>query len=369
MTRYPTDAEIFARVSPIELARSWGVRFTERTNGAWHECRALDRDDERPSAGVHAETGAYHDLGPGDGCRFWDIAVRLGVFSAWEDARDDVARSVGLLTDDDPRWNPTRPAPPAPRPEKNEPASKRRPAPVFPTAEAAANDLLRFLRSHGGRERTKGFAPDDGPPKVYRYPGAGGEEIGAVCRIDGTKGDGTRSKSIAHLRRDPAGWTRRAMTPPRPLYRLPELIASADTVRGDRIVLVVEGEKAADAVATLIDDLAGCGITPAIAVTTNPGGASAVTKADWSPLAGRRVLVWPDHDEAGRKWRDGVTAILAGLDPPARVKWIDPVRLWPDMPDKGDAFDWTEARDAVPAEDLIDAVIGARVTPPHGGPA
>ncbi|MEM1061286.1 MAG: hypothetical protein AAGJ97_03045, partial [Planctomycetota bacterium] len=253
MTRYPTDAEIFARVSPIELARSWGVRFTGRTNGAWHECRALDRDDERPSAGVHAETGAYHDLGPGDGCRFWDIAVRLGVFPTWEDAREDAARSVGLLTDGDSRRNPARPSPPTFRPEKNEPARDRRLAPVFPTAEAAANDLLRFFRSPGGRERTKRFTPEDGPPKVFRYPGADGKAVGAVCRIDGTKGDGTRSKSIAHLRRDPDGWTRRAMTSPRPLYRLPELIASADTVRGDRIVVVVEGEKAADAVATLID--------------------------------------------------------------------------------------------------------------------
>ncbi|MEM1062869.1 MAG: hypothetical protein AAGJ97_11140 [Planctomycetota bacterium] len=364
MTRYPTDGEIFARVSPIDLARSWGVRFTGRTNGAWHECRALDRDDERPSAGVHAETGAYHDLGPGDGCRFWDIAVRLGVYPAWEDARDDAARSVGLLTGEDPRRNSARPAPPAPRPEKNEPASERRPAPVFPTAEAAANDLLRFLRSPGGRERTKGFAPDDGPPKVFRYPGADGEEIGAVCRIDGTKGDGSRSKSIAHLRRDPAGWTRRAMTPPRPLYRLPELLTDRD-----RVALVVEGEKAADEVATLIDDLARTGLSCPFAVVTNPGGSSAIAQTDWEPLAGRRVLLWADHDHAGRKWRDGLTRTLRGLPEPARVRWVDFDALWPEVGAADDAFDWIESRDAVLTDTLVGAILAASFDPQRKGGA
>ena len=34
-------------------------------------------------------------------------------------------------------------------------------------------------------------------------------------------------------------------------------------------------------------------------VTTWPGGAEAFSLADWSPLAGRKVIIWPDADWAG----------------------------------------------------------------------
>ncbi|MFW6074560.1 MAG: hypothetical protein ACOC9Y_03135, partial [Chloroflexota bacterium] len=62
----------------------------------------------------------------------------------------------------------------------------------------------------------------------------------------------------------------------------------ADT---ERPVLVVEGEKCADAAARV---LAGEWI-----VTTWAGGSKAVTKTDWSPLADRDVTIWPDADEPG----------------------------------------------------------------------
>jgi len=40
---------------------------------------------------------------------------------------------------------------------------------------------------------------------------------------------------------------------------------------------------------------------PHLAVTTWSGGSKAVSLADWSPLADRKVLFWPDADEPGRK--------------------------------------------------------------------
>lgn len=58
------------------------------------------------------------------------------------------------------------------------------------------------------------------------------------------------------------------------------------------MVLVVEGEKACDAARAMF---------PQFAVITWPGGASAVKRADWSPLDGRRVVIWRDNDEAGLK--------------------------------------------------------------------
>jgi DNA primase len=57
-------------------------------------------------------------------------------------------------------------------------------------------------------------------------------------------------------------------------------------------VLVVEGEKAADAARALFPDH--------VAVCWQ-GGAQAVVLADWQPMAGRYLTVWPDNDDAGRK--------------------------------------------------------------------
>jgi len=59
-------------------------------------------------------------------------------------------------------------------------------------------------------------------------------------------------------------------------------------------VLVVEGEKTADKARERFPN------ENVIAVSWS-GGAGAVNKADWSPLFGRSVIVWPDNDPAGFK--------------------------------------------------------------------
>ena len=92
-------------------------------------------------------------------------------------------------------------------------------------------------------------------------------------------------------------WQSVAYPEPRPLYRLDVL-----TNRAQAGVLVVEGEKSADAAARLFPDLV---------VTTWAGGAKTVGKADWSPLAGRCVVIWPDADGPGR---EAAAAIASRLD-------------------------------------------------------
>jgi len=89
---------------------------------------------------------------------------------------------------------------------------------------------------------------------------------------------------------------RRKMAPPepRPLYNQPAM-RDADTV------VLVEGEKCAQA---LID--------AGICATTAMHGANApVEKTDWSPLAGKTVLIWPDRDKPG--WGYAMTAADALL--------------------------------------------------------
>jgi uncharacterized protein (DUF927 family) len=76
---------------------------------------------------------------------------------------------------------------------------------------------------------------------------------------------------------------------------LPQILA-----RSDAQLLLVEGEKVADATAKLF---------PELVATTPPHGAQSPHKADWTPLEGRQVIVWPDNDEAGAKYAEDVARL------------------------------------------------------------
>ena len=68
-------------------------------------------------------------------------------------------------------------------------------------------------------------------------------------------------------------------------------------------MVVTEGEKASDAAGRLL---------PAFAAVTNPNGAKSADKADWSPLRGRAVTIWPDADAAGQAFaKAAAKAVLA----------------------------------------------------------
>jgi putative DNA primase/helicase len=96
-------------------------------------------------------------------------------------------------------------------------------------------------------------------------------------------------------------WRWKMPDAPRPLYGLDRLAA-----RHAAPVLLCEGEKAADAGALLLPDF--------VAMAW-PGGANAVNKADFAPLAGRAVTFWPDNDTAGDKAKHilGAALQLAGV--------------------------------------------------------
>jgi putative DNA primase/helicase len=83
-------------------------------------------------------------------------------------------------------------------------------------------------------------------------------------------------------------WRWKGVPAPRPLYGLERLAA-----RVDAPVVVTEGEKAADAAAHIF---------PRSVCITSPGGSQGASKTDWSPPAGRRILIWGDCDEPGLKY-------------------------------------------------------------------
>ena len=68
--------------------------------------------------------------------------------------------------------------------------------------------------------------------------------------------------------------------------------------------MVVEGEKCGDVLLEL-----------GIAATTSPCGAGKAEYADWTPLAGKKVILWSDNDPTGRNHMKQVAEQLQRLDP------------------------------------------------------
>jgi hypothetical protein len=213
---------------------------------------------------------------------------------------------------------------------------------TFPTACGAVAELER---RHGPRSAT------------WTYTNAAGEPVGLVLRWDTPAGKDVRPVS---RKADGSGWFIGGMPTPRPLYRLPDLLA---TRPGD-LVYVCEGEKAADAAREL-----------GFVATTSPHGSKSASKADWSPVAGREMVILPDHDAAGERYAADVvrlaTAAGARLVRVARL-----ADLWPDMPEGGDMADYLAKRRGEGATDnairaeveaLVDRTEPEAVTPQ--GPA
>lgn len=129
-----------------------------------------------------------------------------------------------------------------------------------------------------------------GRPDVrWEYRDAHGGVLGYVCRFTTSEG-GKEVLPIAwcrHARTGEQMWRWMAFPEPRWLYGLDRLADMPSAT-----VLVVEGEKCADAAAAQL---------PELVVVSWPGGGKAVDKCDWSPLAGRRVIIWPDCDAQADK--------------------------------------------------------------------
>src|SRR5262249_44466553 len=113
--------------------------------------------------------------------------------------------------------------------------TKRPDSKLFNTAADAVADLERQQGKRSG---------------LWTYHDEYGEPVGLIVRIDHHHG-----KTIRPVSRRGPKWIIGAMPTPRPLYGLPELLASQGTV------YITEGEKAADAARSIT-----------LTVTTSPGG-------------------------------------------------------------------------------------------------
>ena len=100
-------------------------------------------------------------------------------------------------------------------------------------------------------------------------------------------------------------------------------------------MIVTEGEKAADAAALVF---------PNSVVITSPGGSKAAKFADWRPLAGRPVMIWPDNDPPGLGYAVDVERELAAIGA-GTVTTIDAMKVAAVLP-TGEARNPPEGWDA-----------------------
>lgn len=130
------------------------------------------------------------------------------------------------------------------------------------------------------------------PVGVWPYLDANSELLFYVVRYDSQEG-----KQLFPISWVDSRWQFKGWLPPRPLYGLNELAK-----KQNKPVLIVEGEKAAEAAKSIVGER--------YAVVTWPNGSKAIGKADWSVLSRRKILIWPDADEAGKSAADDIAKIL-----------------------------------------------------------
>jgi hypothetical protein len=143
--------------------------------------------------------------------------------------------------------------------------------------------------------------------RFWTYHDKDANPIGVVVRFEDAKG---KKQIIPFFGGGNGNGQWKAEAPPKPatIYNLHGILSSS----ADSTIWIVEGEKCADAIIHLY------GIA-----TTSQGGCTAAPKSDWSPLADRHVIIWPDADQPGERYCSQVSEILRRLSPRPRVDVID----------------------------------------------
>ena len=169
-------------------------------------------------------------------------------------------------------------------------------------------------------ESLQSFLGKTGSVRLYHYPLVNSIPWG-MARID--RSSGKKTFRAWHKVRD----GKIVLAKP-PVEKLP--LYNSDHLPDDRAVPVwiVEGEKCVEALAGLC-----------VHVVTSANGAGSAKHSDWSVLAGRPLIIWPDNDQAGRKYLDEVKACIV-----ERVAKLDIVSVESLGLEEGeDCADWIAA--------------------------
>lgn len=254
------------------------------------------RADTKPgSFTINRDSGAWADFASGDkGGDLVSLVAYLHGIKQGE-AADRLAQFLGIEKSDAPNRarndereaGNTKASTPSKKPASGPASGECGDTCIMPVPDDAPAPPASHMR-HGKPSHRWAYLATDGRVNFY------------VDRWDATA-ERRKQFSPVTLWRTAAGkleWRFKGPPAPQPLYGLPSLAKAG-------AVVIVEGEKAADAAAILLPDHP---------VVTWQGGSGAVAKADFSPLAGREVWLWPDNDEAGTKAMQAVTARLIEIE-------------------------------------------------------
>ena len=237
------------------------------------------------SCAVNSKSGLWSDFGSGEaGGDLVSLYAAMHGLAQGAAARE-VAAQIGFDTGEDDRpatRAQPKPAPKVEKPAPSEPAAPRTDwTPIVPVPPDAGEPP----RAHIVR----------GPPqRRWDYFNDAGQLLGCVYRF--VTSDGGKEVLPATFCEHPKGareWRWMSFPSPRPLYLAGMATQEVVRLRPEKPVLVVEGEKCADA--------AHLELARWFDVVSWPGGGKAVPKADWTLLAGRRVVLWPDADAKADK--------------------------------------------------------------------
>ncbi len=173
---------------------------------------------------------------------------------------------------------------------------------------------------------TKGFMPAG----LHAYTNSSGDAIYWRIRL---KHPDTDEKWIRPMKLNGNGYTFGEPAAPdgKPIYALPHIVNFPDAA-----VWIVEGEQKADALNNL-------GL-----VASTSGGATSARAVNWEPLRGRKVIIWPDNDDAGKAYAGEVANILSGLDSAVSTLDVDELGIG-----KGeDVIDWLVANPGATGGDI-----------------
>lgn len=149
-------------------------------------------------------------------------------------------------------------------------------------------DIAETLRMEPKEERTKHVyssywnAVGENVDSLHEYRDMEGNFLVSKIRL---RTDTSRGKTYLMVSPYCGGFVRKGPEVPWPLYNLSGIADS-----GNKGIIVVEGEKCADALNEM-------GF-----VATTALSSSSINQTDWTPLYGKRIVIWRDNDNTGEKY-------------------------------------------------------------------
>jgi predicted P-loop ATPase len=274
----PYKAIADAALSSAETLVSRWLPGGKKKNNEYFVCNPLRADSKPNSFAINLVKGEWGDFATNDaGKDLISLYAYLEGIEQWK-AAIDVADQIGFNLPEGcrPKTKQAKPRQkPVIDPETVKQAKPKEESPWHPVTPVPAN-----------AEDAPLAHPNRGLPAMkWAYKDANGQLLGYVYRFNTSDG-GKETLPLTYCKYSKNNhyeWRWMQWPEPnRPLYGLDRLKAKPDAY-----VILVEGEKCADAPVELL---------PKAAIVTWSGGSKAIDKSNWEALAGRTIYAWPDCD-------------------------------------------------------------------------